>query len=52
MDPDHKTYFIDNENILQYPKENTGKQEKYHKMIHDFIFEAIRLIINGEYMGY
>jgi hypothetical protein len=41
MDPDCKTYFIDYENIPQCPKEDAGKQEKYRKMIRDFIFEVI-----------
>jgi hypothetical protein len=47
MDPDCKTYFIDYENIPQCPKEDAGKLEKYRKTIHDFIFEAIGLIVNG-----
>jgi hypothetical protein len=47
MDPECKTYFIDYENIPQCPKEDAGKQEKYRKMIRDFIFEGIGLIVNG-----
>lgn len=47
MDPECKTYFIDYEKIPQCPREDAGHREKYLRAIHEFIHEAVGLVING-----